>query len=345
MKEQSRGAAALKEAITGTTDSPLNDLLSRQVRAFDPDAWHVMQERDNALIRDQILHGYASKDFVYSFDIGGKKVAGISVVGARELASQYGGIKSKIMATVEKRGAMFIFRQFSPMSIDVRTIRELEQETDFYECVMEINDIKTGNSIEVRKKENRLEQRSSQKGGGWYERPHYDVIAESKAYRNGVLAILPQNVISEFEARCLNAGNTSKEKTIDQIREGIIAHATKNGLHINRSEIMKLGFAEIAGLRESARYIQEFKEAATALGLLVTDEKKEAVDKGTGEVKESQKENTDAVTYAQCAQALNSSKTLDQLDIALDLIRGVVDSKQQEELRELERNCRKGLTK
>jgi hypothetical protein len=343
MKEQSRGAAALKEAITGTTESPLNELLSRQTRSFDPDAWHVMQERDNALIRDHIIHGYASKDFVYSFDISGKKVAGISVVGARELASQYGGIKSKIMATVEKRGAMFIFRQFSPMSIEVRTIRELEQETDFYECVMEISDIKTGNSIEVRKKENRLEQRSSQKGGGWYERPHYDVIAESKAYRNGVLSILPQNVISEFEARCLNAGNTSKEKTIDQIREGIIAFSTKNGLHMNKQEVSKLSFAEISGLRESARDIQAFKEAATALGLLIPEEKKEIVDKETGEIKD--KSSANSVTYAQCAQALNSSKTLDQLEVALGLISGVVDSKQQEELRELEKACRKNLSK
>lgn len=328
MKEQARGSAALKEAITGA-QSPLEDLLSRPTRSFDPDAWHVMQERDNALIRDQILHGYASKDFVYSFDIGGKKVTGISVVGARELASQYGGIKSRIMATVEKRGAMFIFRQFSPMSIEVRTIRELEGDTDFYECVMEISDIKTGNSIEVRKKENRLEQRSSSKGGGLYERPHYDVIAESKAYRNGVLAILPQNVISEFEARCLNAGNTSKEKTIDQVREGIIAFSTKNGLHINRSEIMKLGFAEISGLRESAKDIAEFKRAAESLGLLVPEEKKETIDKETGEIKQPA-QNT--VTYAHCAETLNKSKTMDELDVAVALIGLVHDRVQRDEL-------------
>lgn len=341
MKEQSRGAAALKEAITGI-QSPLEDLLSRPTRAFDPDAWHVMQERDTALIRDQILHGYASKEFVYAFEIGGKKVTGISVVGARELASQYGGIKSRIMATVEKRGAMFIFRQFSPMSIEVRTIRELESETDFYECVVEISDIKTGNSIEVRKKENRLEQRSSGKGGGWYERPHYDVIAESKAYRNGVLAILPQNVISEFETRSLNAGNTSKEKTIDQVREGIIAFSTKNGLHINRNEIMKLGFAEISGLRESAKDITEFKRAAESLGLLVPEENKESVDKETGEISLPAQ---NAVTYAQCAEAFNKSKTMDELNVAIDLIKLVQDITQQKELVALSLARRNSLSK
>jgi hypothetical protein len=27
---------------------------------FDPDAWHVMDERDNALVADEILHGAGS---------------------------------------------------------------------------------------------------------------------------------------------------------------------------------------------------------------------------------------------------------------------------------------------
>ena len=39
-----------------------------------------MQERDNALIRDELLHGAASDAFVYSFDIKGKNVTGVSVV-------------------------------------------------------------------------------------------------------------------------------------------------------------------------------------------------------------------------------------------------------------------------
>ena len=187
-------SAALKMAATGghrTTDD-FQDLLARPLASrFDPDAYHVMQERDNALIRDEIMHGVASKAFVYSFAIKGSTVTGISVVGARELASQYKGIKSRIVATVEKRGALFIFRSFNPLNIETRVLQELEMDEDFYECVMEVSDIKTGNSIEVRKKELKTERK---RDGSGYDRPHYDVIAESKAYRNGVLAVLPHNI-------------------------------------------------------------------------------------------------------------------------------------------------------
>jgi hypothetical protein len=154
--------------------------------------------------------------------------------------------------------------------------------------------------------------------------------------------VLPQNVISEFETRCLNAGNTSKEKTIDQVREGIIVFSTKNGLHINRSEIMKLGFAEISGLRESAKDIAEFKRAAESLGLLVPEEKKETVDKETGEISQSA-QNT--VTYAQCAESLNKSKTLDELNVAVALIGLVQDITHRGELMELAESRRASLSK
>lgn len=344
----SKSTAALKASLLGIQDSPLDPLLDRPYmpRTFDPDAWHVMNERDNSLIRDQVLHGYTSRDFIYSFDIKGTKVTGISVVGARELASQYGGIKARIMATVEKRGSMFIFRQFSPMSIDTRTIRDLADDVDFYECIMEISDIKTGNSIEVRKKELRYERTRK---GDVYERPHFDVIAESKAYRNGVLAILPQNVISEFEGRCVNSGNESKEKTIDQLRDGIIAFATKNGVSINRKAVIGLGYAEIVGLGGTAKDAKQFKEAASALGIVAESEqpqeeeskqqadtkstRKQAVDKETGEIKPQQTNVApDALTYAQVAERLQKATEIDLLDVAADFIGMVPDAEQRSEL-------------
>ena len=78
--------AQLRAADTSDGSALMQQLLARPMGGgFDPDAWHVMQERDNALIRDELMHGAASKAFVYSFDIKGKNVTGISVVGAREL--------------------------------------------------------------------------------------------------------------------------------------------------------------------------------------------------------------------------------------------------------------------
>lgn len=247
--------------------------------SFDPDAYHVMQERDSALIRDELLHGYASKAFVYEFDIKGTKVRGISVVGARELASQYKGIKSRIVATVEKRGALFIFRTFSPLSIETRVLHELENDEDFYECVMEVSDIKTGNSIEVRKKETRTERK---RDGGTFERPHFDVICESKAYRNGVLAVLPQSVIKDFQARCLQAGQTSQELTIHEWRAKARAYAAKNGIALDRAALDGLTFDELTGLGGAAgQGLERFKASAAALGLITATAQ---ADQQTGEL-------------------------------------------------------------
>lgn len=266
LRSQNADAAAL-----------LNPLLQGpHYSKFDPDAWHVMQERDNALIRDELMHGAGSKSFVYEFEIKGSKVHGISVVGARELASQYKGIKSKIVATIEKRGALFIFRTFTPLSIETRVLYELEGDDDFYECVMEVSDIKTGNSIEVRKKESRTEKK---RDGSTYERPHYDVICESKAYRNGVLAVLPQSVIKEFQQKCLSAGNSSEEKTIQQLRAGALAHAAKNGVSLDRQALQELGYDEVRGLgAAAAQGLDAFKRSAIALGLVA------GVNPDTGEI-------------------------------------------------------------
>ena len=267
-------------AASGDGEGLLASLLARpHGGSFDPDAWHVMQERDNALIRDELMHGVASKAFVYSFNIGGKPVTGVSVVGARELASQYKGIKSRIVATVEKRGALFIFRTFTPLSIETRHLPDLADDDDFYECVVEVSDIKTGNSIEVRKKETKQESRQN---GSKYDRPHYDVIAESKAYRNGVLSVLPQSVIKDFQAKCLASGNTSGEQTIQQRRAAASTYAAKFGVMLDRHALGELSFAELDGLSASAAGgIDDFKRSAMALGLISAGA---ASDPSTGEL-------------------------------------------------------------
>src|SRR5215470_9213911 len=76
---------------------------------WDPDAWHVMERRDEELIADEILNGAGSSKFVYSFDIQGTAVSGISVIGARHLAAHYGGLKHRLVASAQKTGEMFVF--------------------------------------------------------------------------------------------------------------------------------------------------------------------------------------------------------------------------------------------
>lgn len=270
--------AQLRQAGAPADDGSalMQRLMSQPFRAFDPDAWHVMQERDNALIRDELMHGASSKAFVYDFSIKGTRVTGVSVVGARELASQYKGIKSRIVATVEKRGSLFIFRTFTPLSIETRHLPDLADETDFYECVMEVSDIKTGNSIEVRKKESKTE---SKRDGGTFDRPHYDVIAESKAFRNGVLSVLPQSVINDFKARCLASGNSSQEATIEQRRAAAVAYATKHAVALDRAVLQKLTYDELTGLGGAASQgVEQFKRAAMAIGLVA------GADQTTGEL-------------------------------------------------------------
>lgn len=248
-------------------------LLQRSVQVFDPDAYHVMQQRDEQLIEDELMHGSASKAFVYDFEIKGSRVTGVSIVGARQLASEYGGIKSKIVATVEKRGALFIFRSFDPLNIHTAVLHELSEEGDYYECIMQVDDIKTGNSTQVRKKEAKTERK---RDGGTFDRPHYDVIAESKARRNGILDVLPQSVILAFKQKHLAAGNKSEEKTLDQLRAGALQFSAKYGMVLRRDVLQQLTYAEIAGIGGAAGLgIDAFRKACEAVGL---------VEAATGEV-------------------------------------------------------------
>lgn len=254
--------------------STLRDTQSQAVQpgnmpsVFNPDAWHAMQQRDDQLIRDSILHGYAGKEYVYKFKIAGQEVTGVSVVGARELASHYGGIKHRIVASVDKTGSLFVFKSFEPLSVQASIIPQLADEDDFYEVVIEITDLKSGNSIQVRKKETKTERRQN---GSAYSRPHYDVIAESKAYRNGVLSIIPQSVIKDFERRALNSGNASDEKTIDQLREGAVKFGVKHGVTLDRSALNSLTYAEMCGLAAAASLSAgDFAEAAKSLGVVRT---------------------------------------------------------------------------
>lgn len=261
------GKGLLDEAIAATV----------QRGGVDIDLIHVMDGADDKLISDEILHGTVSGAFVYSFKISGKTTTGISVVGAKHLARQYGGLKHRMVASVEKRGALHVFRSYPdgdrPMQVTTSVLPELADEDDYYTAVVEISCIKTGNSFQAEKTESRIERRSD---GSPYQRPNFQTIAQSKAYRNAVLALVPQDVQAKFKLECLKQGDNKDmtDSAIDLKRNGIMTFATKNALPITREALATLDWDQISGLSEAAREggLPAFVNSCKALGLLGGDD-------------------------------------------------------------------------
>ena len=239
--------------------------------SFDVDAWHVMNERDSALIQDEVLNGAASSAFVYQFDIAGTRVSGISVIGARHLASHYQGIKHRLVASTQKVGSLFTFTSFPaehmPMAVTCSIVPELADEPDYYAVIVELIDIKSGNSIQMEAREQRFEQR---RDGSRYERPHYQKIAQSKAFRNGALHLIPQDVQQQFLALMLKAGKGANitPSVIAEKRAGVLRFAAANAVPLDRRAIEHLSADQISGLGDAARQgTAAFANAARSLGL------------------------------------------------------------------------------
>jgi hypothetical protein len=240
---------------------------------FDQDAYAVMNMRDNALIESEILYGQGSSKFVYQFSIGGSgTVSGISVVGARHLAAHYGGMRHKLIGSMQKQGSLFTFTSFPqagvPMAVSCQVVPELADEDDFYGAIVEVTDTRTGNMIQVEKRENRFEKK---RDGSYFERPHFAIIAQSKAYRNAVLTLIPQDIQVEWRENMLKLAKTDVITTsiLDEKRAGVLRFATSKGLAINRLGVDKLTMDQIAGLSDAAREgVASFKVAALSCGIL-----------------------------------------------------------------------------
>lgn len=238
---------------------------------FDVDAWHAMNERDNQLVRDEIAHGVAGTAFVYNFKVSGTPVIGVSVVGARQLARYVGGLQHRIVASADKRGSLFTFTQYpgegTPMQVSCATVAELEDEPDHYRCLVEIKDIKTGNVIQMECSEDRW---GTKRDGEPFAREHYQKIAQSKAYRNAVLALVDQAALSKWKERCLQqkAAIDISTDVLAEKCQAIMRYATSRGLSLDPLALQKLQFEQISGLREAAQEgSAAFLAALRAVGL------------------------------------------------------------------------------
>ena len=262
------------------------DAIVERASGIDTDILAVMDKRDTAMIEDEILHGAGSSKYVYSFRVGNKAVSGISVVGARELATHYGGMQHEIIATVSKVGRLLVITQYPqdgvPMDIRFQRVAELEEEPDFYECLVRIKDIKTGNSTQTRKKELRMEERSEhmlKENPGldrFYARPHYDTIAESKAYRNAILNLIPQGVQIAWKQKMLELEKSEiiTVSVIDEKRSGVLRYAAAKAIPVDREAVESLTYEQIMGLSDAVREgkAEQFVEAADALGIIMPDD-------------------------------------------------------------------------
>ncbi len=283
MNQASRPSIAAAQTVTRPSAAGLLDQVISNTAAtgFDPEAWHVINDRDNSLIADEILNGAGSSKFVYQFNLAGTNVTGISVVGARHLASSYGGIKHRMIASTLKRGSLFTFTSYpsdgSPMRVSAQVIPELADEDDFYSALVEIVDVKKGNSVQVEHSETRQEKR---RDGSRYDRPHYQKIAQAKAYRNGILSVIPQDVQLEWKEQMLRLGKSDvvTKSVIAEKRAGVLQFAAAKGIPVDRHAVEGLTMEQIAGLAEAARTkdAAQFTNAAAALGLIGTDPGEEA---------------------------------------------------------------------
>lgn len=262
------------------TSAGASDLMERVLQqtvasGFDADAWHVMQQRDNALIEQEIINGAGSSKFIYNFSIAGTNVSGISAVGARELRAHYGGIETAMLSSWRKEGALFVFTTYphngSHSSIETRRIPELADEPDGYNCLMQVRDIKTGNVTVAEKFEKRYE---SKRDGSSYERPHFATIAQAKAERNGILAIIPQAVQLKWKEEMLKHGKTDTitSSVLAEKRGNVLRFAAAKAIQIDRRMVETLTLDQIAGLGDAAREgaTDQFRAAAAALGIMAT---------------------------------------------------------------------------
>src|SRR5215471_5428819 len=266
---------AARPQLVAPRQAPIVEAVRNMAGGFDVDAYHVMDQRDNELVADEILNGAGSHSFVYDFEIAGNRVAGVSVVGARHLANHYRGLKHRLVASTHKIGELFTFTSYPasdmPMSVHCAVVNELAGEADFYSVIVEIADIKTGNSVQIERREPRHEYR---RDGSPYERPNYPTIAQSKAYRNAVLALVPQDIVILWREQMLKLkkGETITASVIGEKRGNVLRFAAQHAIALDRQAVQGLTLDQIAGLGDAAREgrLPAFTQAAAALGLVAT---------------------------------------------------------------------------
>lgn len=249
---------------------------------FDKERHYVLAERDRKAITEAIIYGAVDTDWVYRLP-GRSGAEGISVVGARQLAALYKGLRHRILFSVEKRGPLWTITNYPTDRREGSVLFQIqppgtEDVPDFYKVLVEVEDIKTGNSLQDEKTELRV---NFDREGKPYDNAHYATIAQAKAARNAVEHILPQDFVRRFVDNALGlkdeAGGKPESRAfamsaIEEAHRKIAAYAVSYSIAIDTMKLDKLDMATVEGLRMAAGTgIDQFRDALGTLGLVVAN--------------------------------------------------------------------------
>jgi hypothetical protein len=150
-----------------------------------PEEYELLDRRDEEQILAEIKGNIITKMF-YSFPLDGRMVTGISWVGTKEIARQYGGI-------------------------DIKYVRVDETEDSFI-AVMKATDTRRGTSLLGTATQPKI---MSNRGGEKPDRFAY-TKAVSKAQRNAIRAIIPERFLVEMYEQFKEENHEPRRKVASQ---------------------------------------------------------------------------------------------------------------------------------
>lgn len=138
--------------------------------------YEIMERKDEQQIVAE-LQGRYLDEFVYEFEMEGKKITGLSWLGVQEASRALGGIDIEIMERKEGEA--------KTENLDWKWI----------EFVIKAKDVNTDSArLGIKRQYNK----GRRKDGKIYDIPFYTEIALSKAQRNAIRSLLPQTLIKAW---------------------------------------------------------------------------------------------------------------------------------------------------
>jgi hypothetical protein len=108
------------------------------------------------------------------------------------------------------------------------------------------------------------------RSGDLYEKPHYTTIAESKAYRNAILSLIPKDVQEVFKQECIKAGESvdMTKNLMEEKRKNCLNYALNKGILIDSNKLNKLTWDELNELSGIAKEgVELFRNSLIKLGM------------------------------------------------------------------------------
>lgn len=164
------------------------------LRKMEPEDYELLDKRDEEQILAEIKGNIITEMF-YSFPMDGRTVTGVSWVGTKEIARQYGNISMDFI--------------------------KVEETPDSYIAIVKATDTKRGTSLLGTAMQPKLMQTRK----GEVEDRFAYTKAVSKAQRNGIRAIIPERYLLEMYELFTKQGGFKTPKTPRKPRKKVVAKA------------------------------------------------------------------------------------------------------------------------